>query len=684
MIKVLKWILGLVVTLAILLVIFSIALPLLLDPNDYKDEISAEVERRTGRELAINGDISWRVFPSVGIQINDMSLANRAGFGTRPMLEVTETAVTVKLAPLFSRRLELDQVDLEGISAYLRGNTDGRNNWEDLTGPGPGDTTGGTGQETEADFEIEVSHGKLVLSNTTRRVDLPGFDYEAQAGVDHQAFELEGELTLAFLQQEITGELGYQGLLQLARGQGLLGLQDLELSFMTAGPATKEAVTATTDIVADLARDQAQLTDLVLQFFDLRGEGTVNVTSLSGEPEYSGRFKVAEFNPRQLMADLDLEALQTSRPDALSRLQAEWKFNGSSAQVGVPEISIVLDDSTLQGKLTIEEFNPLQLVFDVDIDTLNLDDYSLLVEPENVADEDVEVAGAGLFVGSMLLFTGGGNLTVDHLVAGGLTVADLDAGVTSNAQEIRVFPISSRFYGGQHQGDVRVSFADTHPVLAANQVVTGFEVSGLLQDLTGTARVHGTGDLYLKVRALLGNAQQTRQSLTGDVGLSIVEGAVDGVDIRGAVDKVTALLGQRDHAGIAVETDDRMEFAELIASGIIERGILKSDDLALHSVLVNATGKGTVNLVNETVNYVIYSTPAEELAAQLPEDYRSIVVPVRVSGSLYEPRISMDIAAGIMASQNANIVNKVGEAAGDLLDGLLGKKKDKPKKKDGQ
>ena len=43
----------------------------------------------------------------------------------------------------------------------------------------------------------------------------------------------------------------------------------------------------------------------------------------------------------------------------------------------------------------------------------------------------------------------------------------------------------------------------------------------------------------------------------------------------------------------------------------------------------------------------------------------------------------MDIAAGIMASQNADIVNQAGEAASLLLEELLGKKKDKPNKKDG-
>jgi len=675
--KVLKWILSLVATLAILLVIISVTLPLLLDPNNFKDEISAAVEQRTGRELVINGDISWRVFPSVGIQISDANLANRAGFGTRPMLEITEATVIVKLAPLFSRRLEVDRVDFEGVSAYLRSHTDGRNNWEDLTGQGRGDTSGDTGQDTVADLEIEISHGTLSLSNTTRRVGLTGFDNDAQAGVNHHAFELGGELTLAFVQQEITGRLGYQGLLQLARGQGLLGFEDLELSFTSTQSAAKEAVSATTDIVVDLTRDQVQLTDFVLKFFDLRAEGAVNVTSFSGEPEYSGQFSVAEFSPRQLMEDMDLKAPQTSRTDALSRLQVDTRFNGASGRLAFPEVGMVLDNSTLQGQLTIEGFDPLQLVFDMDIDTLNLDDYSLLAEAEYTAEDGVEVEGAGLLVGSMLLFTGSGDLGIGRLITSGLTAKNVNVTITSNAKELRLFPINSSFYGGQHQGDVRVTLSNPQPVLTANQVVSGFDTFTLLEDISGTARLHGTGDVYLKVRTVLGNSQQTRQALSGDMGLSITNGAIDDVDIPGAVAKVNNILGQQGGANTAMQASQSMEFAELIVTGIINQGILKSDDLLLSSALVNATGEGVVNLVNETVNYTIYPLLTGELATQVPPDYRDVSIPVRITGNLYEPNVSLDIDAGITASQREKMANKAGEVADALLEGLRGKKKDR-------
>lgn len=676
--KFLKWVLAMAATLAILLLVLSIALPLLLDPNNYKDEISAAVLKETGRELTIAGDISWRVFPSVGLDIEQLSLANRAGFGDRPMLEVSEASVIVSLLPLFSRQLEIGRIDVEGLSAYLRSNSDGHTNWEDLAGRGIAATV----PETPAELEIEISSGDIRLENTARRVDLEGF--VSGPAASSQAFELDGRLELKLLQQEVVGEIDFDGLVQAARGLGLVGFQDAGFSFNgSKGPAEDSmplVLRANTDLVVDLGRDEATLTDLALQFFELRATGTLDVTQLSSGLEYGGQLQVAEFSPKQLLQDLGMEAPQTQDPEVLGRLQGELDFNGSAMGVNIVKLKAMLDRSALDGRLAIETFAPLQMSFDLSVDTLDLDDYSLVP----ASDDGTEVGGAGLAVGSMLFFTGGGDLGIRRLVTGGLTVEDLEVTITSDANEIRLFPMSSRLYGGQHQGDIRLSLDSAQPTLRLNQVVSGFETATLLRDLAGTDRLHGTGDFFLKVRSVLGNEEDTRRSLSGDVGLSVIDGAIDDIDVRGAVDTIIALLGRGDGSASSIEATDRLEFTELLVTGIIEAGILKSDDLVLRSALANAGGEGSVNLVNETVNYVIHPVLVNQLAAQLPEEYRNVSVPVRVTGNLFEPDISMDIAAGIMASQNADIVNQADEAASLLLEELLGKKKDKPNKKDGQ
>ena len=64
----LKWILAIVGVVVVLLVVATVVLPMVVDPNNYKDEISAAVSEKTGRELTIGGEIKWSVFRQSGLR----------------------------------------------------------------------------------------------------------------------------------------------------------------------------------------------------------------------------------------------------------------------------------------------------------------------------------------------------------------------------------------------------------------------------------------------------------------------------------------------------------------------------------------------------------------------------------------------------------------------------------------
>ena len=78
--KLLKILFGLVALLVLLVVIAVVVLPLMVDPNDYKDEIAATVEKQTGRTLKIEGDLALSVFPWLGLDIGPTQLSNAEGF----------------------------------------------------------------------------------------------------------------------------------------------------------------------------------------------------------------------------------------------------------------------------------------------------------------------------------------------------------------------------------------------------------------------------------------------------------------------------------------------------------------------------------------------------------------------------------------------------------------------------
>jgi len=122
--------------LLMLLVVVVLALPLVVDPNDFKGQITQQMEKHTGRTLTIDGDLKLSVFPWLGIELAGVTMGNAPGFGKKPFAQVEKAGVRVKLIPLLGKKLEVDTVILHGLNAHLIKAKDGRTNWDDLVGRG--------------------------------------------------------------------------------------------------------------------------------------------------------------------------------------------------------------------------------------------------------------------------------------------------------------------------------------------------------------------------------------------------------------------------------------------------------------------------------------------------------------------------------------------------------------------
>lgn len=133
--RMLKWIGTLVVVLLVLVVALAIAVPLLFDINDQKDRIAAIVERETGRELTITGDLELTVFPWLAVRTGGMALAQPDGFDpATPFASFESAEVSVKLMPLLLRReFVVGRISLDGLQVQLLRDADGNDNWSDLT-----------------------------------------------------------------------------------------------------------------------------------------------------------------------------------------------------------------------------------------------------------------------------------------------------------------------------------------------------------------------------------------------------------------------------------------------------------------------------------------------------------------------------------------------------------------------
>lgn len=120
-------ILGLII---LLLVITMMGIASFVDPNTLKPHIVTVVQKQTGRQLSLKGNIRWSFFPWLGIKIADTSLSNPLHFPIQTFATLDQIAVQIKLLPLLRKKIEIGKLQLHGLSVFLVRNKSGVGNWE--------------------------------------------------------------------------------------------------------------------------------------------------------------------------------------------------------------------------------------------------------------------------------------------------------------------------------------------------------------------------------------------------------------------------------------------------------------------------------------------------------------------------------------------------------------------------
>ena len=118
---------GTILFLVLLAALFTI--PHLVPSSVYRDQMEQAAEAALGRDVDISESVSLRVLPRIEARAGASSIANPEGFGDEPFAEMGELRAAVKLWPLISRRVEIDEFVLVDPNIRLVQKKNGENNW---------------------------------------------------------------------------------------------------------------------------------------------------------------------------------------------------------------------------------------------------------------------------------------------------------------------------------------------------------------------------------------------------------------------------------------------------------------------------------------------------------------------------------------------------------------------------
>ncbi|MBB1361712.1 AsmA family protein [Shewanella sp. SR44-4] len=349
--KLIKWLLAIVLTLVIGVTVY---LTMFFDLNNFKPQIVDAVKKQTGRDLQISQDLSWSVFPSLGIKLGGISLSNPNGFTPASMLDVNEAVANVALMPLFSQQIEVDLLKLDGLTLNLVTQKDGKTSFDGLTAETSAEKPQSTSSNSEAMSLQTLDIGGIELtntniniidmaSNTTQTFSLKSFTLGQFSLGQFADFAYEFSATLPDMQLASSG----QGNVKVDQALQNVTINDFDMVHKAQGDSLPgKAITAELSTQMTMALDaktiELQLTKM--SAMDLAATGDIKINYGNSIPKIAMNLDVGDIDVDALLpkqegdakeTEATSEAASTQEPDLSALKSIDLTLNLTAKSIKV-------------------------------------------------------------------------------------------------------------------------------------------------------------------------------------------------------------------------------------------------------------------------------------------------------------------------------------------------------------
>lgn len=627
-----------------LIVIGIVAILLLVDPNDYRDDIAKLAQEKTGRPLAIRGKLGLKVFPWIALDIHDVTLGNPPGYGNEPFLSVQKASVGVKLIPLLQKRVEVSRVAIDGLAVTLISRSENENNWKDLgeskeaqpeTGSGPAPQTSIAG--------VAITKSSLTLRDEEKKsvTRLAGLELHTGAVLNDR-----GRLEVKTLEAE---------------GQLLSEEPGKPLAFSVRSPV----------VVIDMNAETLAPATLDVKLGDLPIQVTAQGEKLFGAYVLAGKIAIEKTSARKLMQSFGMEPPVTSDPKALELFAFRSDYRLTEKTADLAALDLTLDDTHVRGTAGVEDLDAMALRFDLNVDQINLDRYMAPTPEEKKGAPPAAQAAAkpptDLPLDALRELNARGQLRVGAATVTKLAFTDIRLPVEAKDGRTHLGPTQARLYGGSYDGDTVLDARPKQATLSMNEHIKGVDMGAVMKASFDTTRVVGKGNANAVLTATGNTDVAMFKSLAGKIDFDVRDGAVNGVDLWYEIRRALALF-KRQAAPERAAGPPKTAFDALKGSASVDKGVLRNDDLTADMTYLKVKGKGSLALETQAIDYrlvtEVYKLPAAE-EAELA-DLKAAEIPVTITGTLTDMKVRPDVEGYLKARFKKKVDEKVDEKKEEL------------------
>lgn len=685
--KAVKWIIIAAALLVGLVVVIPLVISLFVDPNDYKAVIAEKVREQTGRELSIPGDVKLD-FSLLGLKtvfsLGDVKLSSSPDFAGTEFFASKLVEINLALWPLItSQQLQVNTVRLEGVSLNLVRNEDGSSNWADLAGGGEGAPAGKAGKPEEppkkpgkglagidiGGVQIKDINLSLIDRLAGRTVKLNNFNLDIGHVREGKSFPLAADFEL-FLddgkQKPLTAQVDTATDLTLFMGEKRYVVDGLSLKTLLKGgavPVPELNIELNADMDIDLPRQKVEVKKLDIRQGELQ---IATVLSMAGftAPQITGNFSIPQFSPRTQAQNLGI-SLPLEDALSMTSMSAGIDFSLDPDKLTISKLQVKLDETTVTGTAAVTGIKD-RPAYDLTlhIDQLDLDRYKMQKKEAGPGSEpatpgptaqpgaaspptadDPQLIPAELL--RKLIFSA--DIKLDRLTAAKLKLAAIELKANGRDGLIRLEPLAANLYDGSLKVTGNIDARPNIPQMELSKVLNGVQLGPMFVDLTGKEEVKGKADIRADITTKGNTKKELTRNTNGTMTLSLADGEIAKLKIIDTIRTAKALLGSTKSENKQPAAEEKKPttqpakdggrpttFASLKATGVITNGVFKNDDLLAESELMKVTGKGTVDLNTEKIDYLLTIYLAKYLERDQETglvDLADTPIPYRVKGT---------------------------------------------------
>ncbi|MGH1462546.1 MAG: AsmA family protein [Neptuniibacter sp.] len=693
----LKIVAGFAITVVLVIVAGGAILGAFFDPNEFKPEIETAALENGGVELKINGDIGWSVFPWLGLEVNKIDVKFP---GKADLASLNQAQISVRLPALFSGKVEMQSVVVDGLNLNLVKEKDGATNWaaevstkaDEQESKDKSSSDRSEKSELALDIDsIQITNGNITyIDNTTEsEARLTEFNMTSGQVVTNAFFPAELSFNAVQTvkgeeQVKVVAKVGAEFYLDLEKQlYKIKGLNsDLTISGKPMG-GNSLSLSTQADISADLTAQMAEINNLQLSVANLEARGNVMVKNFSA-PEISGKLDISEFDLNKLLTSVGQAAVETTDAKALSAISANIVFEGPANTVTAKNLTLKLDDTTFNGSAGFNITNG-GISLNLQGDKLNADRYMPPGTEEKQETQKSQSKGYSkdpiLPVEPLKTLELDASFGLKQLHVSNLDMSNIALQVSAHGGLIKASKIDVDLYGGSVRNKVTLDVRKKTPLITTNKTVTGIQVGDVLKaaaqvdKLTGA--LNSTSNLTLRGNSV----HDFVNSVTGTANVNMKDGEVHGIDMAH-----TVCQGMNSIKSMGVDTqevDRSTPFANMGASAKITNGVVKNNDLKAALDAMVLSGKGSVDLPQQLLDYRLGFMVEKNLfkeSCSFPDSLEGVEIPVDCKGSfdtdpakLCKPDLSF-ITDAVKKQAIDKVETKAKEKVEEKLKGKLGDK----------